>query len=224
MRPHGLLVAIDGPVGAGKSSLARALARRIGYAHVESGSMYRAVAWAALREGVDLTDGEAVSRLAGTIRLDFRITEGECRILVDGEDVTAALRLPAVEAAASAVSVFAGVRERLVEIQRRIGAEGGVVMDGRDIGTVVFPDADLKIYLDATPEERARRRHQELLAYNHTVSRAEVLREVEERDARDKGRSLSPLRPAPDAVYLDTTAFSHEEVLERLLTLVKGCR
>jgi cytidylate kinase len=212
-----LVIAIDGPVGAGKSTAARRLAAALGYVYIDSGAMYRAFGWKAVREGVDLADRGRLAELA--TRTDIRIQPGAAgpRILVDGVDVTDLLRTPRMDEASSLVSVWPEVRERLVALQRAMARLGGVVMDGRDIGTVVLPDADLKFYLDADPDVRAARRLRDLersgVAADLDAVRTEVLR----RDARDRSRSASPLRPAPDALRVDSSRVDADAVLALML-------
>lgn len=213
------IVAIDGPVGAGKSTVAWAVARRLGLRYVDTGAMYRSVAWAALQRGMDLHDEDAVTELARSLGIEFRSDAEGQRVWVDGRDVTDALRSPEVSDGASIVSVYPGVREAMVAIQRALGAQGGVVMEGRDIGTVVFPDAEVKIFLDASLEERARRRHRELQARGLNVDLDAVRRAEEERDRRDRTRMHSPLQRAPGAVIIDTTQMPPDDVIERIVQL-----
>lgn len=212
--PRDLIIAIDGPVAAGKTTAARLLARRLGYCHIESGAMYRALAWKALKQGVDLSDPVALVNLLSQTALDLRPTAEEFVVLVDGEDITGALRSPTMQAAASVLSVHASVREKLVEKQRELGAQGGVVMDGRDIGTVVFPDAAMKFYLTASLDERGRRRFRESPQELRTIET--TLDEVAKRDLRDTARVASPLKPAPNAILIDTTLLEPEEVVGRM--------
>jgi cytidylate kinase len=232
------VIAIDGPAGAGKSTVGRLLAARLGYLFFDTGAMYRAVTWAALRRGVDLDGEDALSALAH--HLDIQITiptpqqaaDGRAyNVLVDGEDVTWAVREPDVEAQVSTVSAHGGVREALVVQQRRVAQSTGrpagppgIVMAGRDIGTVVLPEADLKIYLDASAVERARRRAAELAARGQTPSFAEVLAEIERRDYQDSSRAVSPLRRAEDAVLLVTDGLAIEQTMERVMRVVNGAR
>lgn len=214
-----LIVAIDGPVGSGKSTVARRVAALLGYAYLDSGAMYRAVAWKALRENTPLDSDEKLTALAEATRIDLVSTEGSYRVLVDGTDVTEAIRTAEVAQAASKVAVVAGVRTVLVSEQRRAARKGGVVMEGRDIGTVVFPDAGLKIFLDAAVEVRAERRRLEHAQKGEAMGFAEVLEEVRQRDQRDRERAVSPLVRARDAVLVDNTAMSAEETA-RLIALL----
>jgi len=213
------IVAIDGPVGAGKSTVAWAVARRLGFRYVDTGAMYRSVAWAALQRGIDLHDEAAVTALARSLRIEFHADRDGQRVWIDGRDVTDDLRSPQVSDGASIVSVYPGVREAMVAIQRALGAQGGVVMEGRDIGTVVFPDAEVKIFLDASLEERARRRYRELQARGVNVDLDAVRRAEEERDRRDRTRAHSPLQRAPGAVVIDSTQMPADEVIERIAQL-----
>lgn len=215
------IVAIDGPVGAGKSTVARGVAQRLQYRYVDTGAMYRSVAWAALQRHLDLRDEPKITALAWSLRIEFVTDPVAQRVLVDGADVTEAIRAPQVSDGASVVSVYAGVREAMVTVQRRLGAEGGVVMEGRDIGTVVFPDAEVKVFLDASLDERARRRFEELRARGAEVDFESVRKAEEERDRRDRMRDHSPLRRAPDAVVIDSTGIPANEVVERIVELVR---
>jgi len=215
------IVAIDGPVGAGKSTVARGVAQRLRFRYVDTGAMYRSVAWAVLQRGVSLSDERAVTALARSVRIDFVTDPLGQRVLVDGVDVTEAIRTPQVSDGASIVSVYPGVREAMVTIQRRLGVDGGVVMEGRDIGTVVFPDAEIKVFLDASLDERARRRFEELKARGAGVDLESVRKAEEERDRRDRTRNHSPLRAAPDAVVIDSTGVPADEVVARIVQLVQ---
>jgi len=215
------IVAIDGPVGAGKSTVARVVAQRLRLRYVDTGAMYRSVAWAALQRRISLSDEQAVTALAKSLRIDFVTDPIGQHVLVDGVDVTEAIRTPQVSDGASIVSVYPGVREAMVTIQRRLGVEGGVVMEGRDIGTVVFPDAEIKVFLDASLDERARRRFEELKARGADVDLESVRKAEEERDRRDRTRNHSPLRAAPDAVVIDSTGIPADEVVARIVQLVR---
>jgi cytidylate kinase len=219
VRPRGLIIAIDGPSGAGKSTAGRAVAQRLGYLFLDTGAMYRALAMAALRDGVDLDDPTAVADLAHRIRL--RLEPGGA-VFLDGRDVAATLRTQEVGAAASRVSVHLPVRRHMVALQREMGQQGGVVMDGRDIGTAVFPDADVKFYVDAHPRQRAARRRDELAQRGHAADLETIEREIRERDHADSTRTESPLTRAPDAIHLDTTELGLDEVVRRILATVES--
>lgn len=221
---HRPVIAIDGPVGAGKSTVARAVAQRLGFRYVDTGAMYRSVAWAAGRQGVDLLDRDRVAALARELAIEFMPAPGGQRVIVGGTDVTEAIRTPAVSEGASVASAYPEVRAAMVALQRRMGEGGGVVMEGRDIGTVVFPDAEVKIYLDATLEERARRRYEELRANGEQVSYDAVRLALLERDQRDSTREHSPLRAAPDALVVDSSAMTVDETVAAILARVAGRR
>jgi CMP/dCMP kinase len=207
-----MVIAIDGPAGAGKSTVARALAERLGFTYLDSGAMYRCVALAALREGLDLDDGRNLGGLAR--RVDISVEDG--RVILEGDDVTAAIRAPDVSAAASRVSVHPEVRQAMVERQRALIAAADYVAEGRDIGTVVSPDAPLKVFLTAEDSERARRRAAETGEGHDAVLRAQALR-----DARDRDRDHGALRPAEDAVEIDTTGMSVDQVVDRVVALAR---
>jgi cytidylate kinase len=214
-----LVIAIDGPSGAGKSTAGRTLARRLGYTFLDTGAMYRALAWKALRERVPLDAAEALADLARRTRID--LDAGGEVVTMDGEDVTSAIRTQEVSAAASRVSVHPPVRRLMVARQQELGGAGGVVLDGRDVGTVVFPHADVKFYVDADPRRRAERRHAELAAAGVDSDVAAIEREIRARDHADSTRPDSPLTRAPDAVYLDTTILGPDEVVRRMAQLVE---
>ena len=211
-----LTIAIDGPSGAGKGTLARTVADRLGYRHVDTGAMYRAVGWKAQHDGVPLDDDEAVSALAD----HSRIVQEDGRTEIDGYDVTREIRTPAIDKAATSVARLPRVREALVRRFRNIGKGGAVVMEGRDIGTVVFPDADLKFYIDATPEERARRRAADPAHTGGQASLELVQSDIASRDKSDSTRSIAPLTRANDAIYIDTTSMPINDVVERVLALI----
>ena len=225
MKP--LIIAIDGPVGSGKSTLARRVAQMMGYVYVDTGAMYRALALKASRRGIGLAasggaDGNALVDLARETRIDLRAQNGGQQVFLDGEEVTAAIRTPEISQAASKVAMDAGVRKVLVAEQRRAGEQGGVVMEGRDIGSVVFPDADLKIYLTASPEVRAERRWREHQQKGDAIDLARTLDEIHQRDRRDRERPTSPLVRAEDAVVVDSTAMDPEEVARLVVMLAKN--
>ena len=207
-----IIVAIDGPAGAGKSTIARHLARHFGLLNLETGAMYRAFALKALRSKVPLEDSKSLENLAGETEIRLESGGDENRVLLDGEDVTGLIRNPTVTDAASRVSVFPAIRAWMVKLQQQLGAHGGVVMEGRDIGTVVFPNADAKIFLDAAPEVRGMRRFDQL-GPKPAQQPEQVIRELRERDRRDRNRADSPLQPAPDAVLLDSTDMTLEEAV-----------
>ena len=215
-----LIIAIDGPSGAGKGTVARAVAGRLGYRHVDTGAMYRALAWKAAHEGLDLTDEAAVSALGA--RATFMLEDG--RVEIDGHDVRAAIRTPEMDKAAAAVARHPAVRRVLVAVQRTLGESGGVVMEGRDIGTVVFPDADVKVYLDADPAERARRRANDPAHAGSQAPIADVASQMAARDRSDTTRTTSPLQIAKDAVLIDTTHLDVDEVVGKVLSLVNAKR
>jgi cytidylate kinase len=217
-----LIIAIDGPVGSGKSTLARRVAELLGYVYVDTGAMYRALAFKALRNGLAL-DGhdEEWAALARATRIDLRAEGGTQRVFLDHDDVTSAIRTPAVSQAASKIAVNPGVRQVLVAEQRRAGEQGGVVMEGRDIGSVVFPDAQLKIFLTASPETRAERRWREHQQKGDQIDLQRTLEEIRERDRRDLQRSTSPLVRATDAVVVDSTAMEPEEVARLVVLLAR---
>ena len=214
------VIAIDGPSGAGKSTVAKLLAKRLGYVVLDTGAMYRAVAFRAKQTGLCLEDEESLSRLASSLRVTFLTRNEELRVLCDGEDITEAIRSPDMSSLASDISKREGVRSALVRMQREMGRAGGVILEGRDIGTVVFPDADVKFYLDADAEERARRRTEELIGKGVKVTFQETLEDVIRRDRSDMTRAISPLRKAKDAVVIDSTHLSAEEVVEKMIHLI----
>ena len=225
MRPT--TIAIDGPAASGKSTLGAALAEHLGYLYFDTGLMYRAVTWAALERGLDIGDEASITRLAESLPIDVRPASKpdgrQYDVICDGVDVTWQIRAPGIDAAVSPVSAYPGVRRAMMAQQRRIGMQGCVVMVGRDIGTVVLPEAQLKIYLDASVEERARRRYNEgRLRGNHSQSYDEILVAMKRRDKIDRSRKTAPLRPAADAVIIDSTEMDVDQVIATVTRLVNG--
>jgi CMP/dCMP kinase len=210
-----MIVAIDGPSGAGKSTLAKRVAKELRFTYLDTGAIYRALALKILRRGVDLNDTAALSAIVSDSDIDLRGRNGQLQVFLDGEDVSASIRTPEVSQMASKASAVALVRHRLLDFQRELGRRGNVVAEGRDVGTVVFPDAQVKIYLDASVEERAGRRCDELRA-------AETIHEMKERDKRDSQRDIAPLRKADDALALDSSGLTADDVAERVLQLIKS--
>ncbi len=221
-RARGIVIAIDGPAGSGKSTTSRALAERIGYTYVDTGAMYRAVTLAALRANVPPREGEPLDRLLGALALTLSPTPAGARVLLDGADVSEAIRNPHVTRAVSAYSALPSVRDAMVRLQRALGRDGGVVVEGRDIGTVVFPDAELKIYLDADLDERARRRAKDLARSGHRMPEEEIAGDIARRDAADSSRAMSPLARAPDAVPLDTSRMTFDAQVDALVHLARS--
>jgi len=217
-----LTIAIDGPSGAGKSTVARFLAKRLGYVYIDTGAMYRSVALRVKEKGISPEDELALNQLASSLHITF-ITEGEqTRVCCDGEDITSAIRSPEISRLASSISKQKGVREALVQMQREMGKEGGVILEGRDIGTVVFPGADVKFYLDAKSDERVRRRYHEMVKKGVKVDFKETQEELIQRDHNDMHRIHSPLKKANDALFIDSTHRSVEEVVEEMVHMVKA--
>lgn len=208
-----LIVAIDGPSGAGKSSVTRMLADRLGYLHIDTGAMFRVVALMAARNGIDPDDQPSLAALCSGLSIDFAVTDGVCRVLANGEDVTSDIRTPRISLLTSRVAAIPAVREHLLYLQRKMGQPGGVVLEGRDIGTVVFPRADVKFYLTASAEERGRRRFAELKAKGVEVNLQQTIAEVIQRDEQDINRDYAPLRRAEDAIEIDSTSLSPEQVI-----------
>jgi CMP/dCMP kinase len=217
-----IVVAIDGPAGAGKSTVSRRLTAALGYRLLDTGALYRAVALAARRAGVAWDDEDGLAAIAAVLPIEFRIDGELNRVLLAGEDVSTAIRQPDISQGASLVSARPAVRAALLDLQRRLGEQGGVVAEGRDIGTVVFPAAEAKFFLTASDEVRARRRYDELTASGVAVDYVQTLEEMRERDARDAGREVAPLRPAEDAVLVDSSAMGLEAVVDYMLKVVRG--
>lgn len=217
-----MIIAIDGPSGAGKSTLAKRLAKELGFIYLDTGAMYRALALKVLRQTVDLADDDCLDRLVDDTEIDLRDRGGKLEVLLDGEDVGAQIRTPEVSQMASKVSALKKVRSRMLELQREMGQRGSVVAEGRDIGTVIFPQAQVKIYLDASPGERARRRYEELKAAGRPVDLQVTLREIEERDKRDSERDIAPLCKADDALLVDSSSVDAEQVAALVLDQIKN--
>ena len=217
-----LIIAIDGPSGAGKSTLAKRLAKDLGFIYLDTGAMYRALAVKVLREGVDLADAGRLAALVNSTEIDLQDNHGQLQVLLDGRDVAADIRTPEVSQMASKVSAVQAVRARMLELQRAMGRRGSVVAEGRDIGTVIFPQAEVKIFLHASGQERARRRYAELKATGSSVDFAATLREMEERDQRDSERDLAPLRKADDALSIDSSTINADEVATMVLSKIRS--
>jgi cytidylate kinase len=209
-----LIVAIDGPAGAGKSTVAKAVAKRLGYRYMDTGAMYRALAWKVMRHGADPDDESALGRILENTVVDLG---ADHTVMLDGVDVSGAIRTPEVGQMASQVSGMKIVRHRMADLQRSMGRSGCIVAEGRDMGTVVFPEAEVKVYLDASPETRARRRFNELAGQGSTLTLEQTLADVMRRDRRDKERTVAPLRKADDAVFIDSTALPVAAVVDRIL-------
>lgn len=222
MSRRGPCIAIDGPVGAGKSTIARLVAQGLGYTYIDSGAMYRALAWAARRAGITGDDSDPVVHLVQRTDIDLRPqANGVNRVLVDGRDITGEIRSPEISQLASKLSAIPTVRRRMVALQQEMAGEGCLVMEGRDIQTVVLPEAEVKIFLTASAGERGRRRWKELRGRGLEVDLQQVLADIEARDARDTTRADSPVKPAPDAVHVDTDGLTIEQVVAKVLAIVK---
>lgn len=217
-----LIIAIDGPSGAGKSTLAKRLAKELRFVYLDTGAMYRALALKALRQGVDLADDTCLAELIAGTEIDLQETHGRLAVLLDGEDVADQIRTPEVSQLASKVSALGVVRAHMLELQRAMGKQGSVVAEGRDIGTVIFPEAEVKVFLDASVCERAQRRYDELKAAGREVDLDETRREIEERDKRDSERDLAPLRKADDAMLIDSSSVDADEVAAIVLARIQN--
>jgi prephenate dehydrogenase len=217
LKAHNLIIAIDGPAGSGKSTVAKILAKRFKYKYIDTGAMYRAVALKAIRNNIKLTDEKAVSDIANNVKIEFIADYNNQNIYLDREDVTSKIRNEEVGNGASVVSAYSGVRNAMLIKQREMGKSGGVVMEGRDIGTVVFPDADIKFFLDASVDERGKRRHLELKGKGENAERGKIIDDIKRRDKQDTSRNIAPLKRADDSVVIDTTGISIDEVVENML-------
>lgn len=225
MNRNGLIIAIDGPSASGKSTTAKLVAQRLGYTYIDTGAMYRAVTLATLRSGVDPADSPVVEKLARNLTIRFaRNDDGSLRTLLDGEDVSAPIRAPDVTALVSLVSSYSGVRQAMVELQRAMSREEGVVLDGRDIGTVVFPNADVKIFMVADIKARASRRKEDMATLGEELPVDTIAEDLERRDYLDSHREVSPLRKADDAVEIDTSGVTIEDQVEQVLSLVRDAQ
>ena len=217
------IVTIDGPSGSGKSTISRGLAARLHFTYLDTGAMYRAVALAVERQGIDLTDDEALTQSLAAIELLLEPAgDDDVRVVLNGEDVSLAIRTPEMGLAASRVSALPLVRAKLTSLQRQLGEKGGIVAEGRDMGTVVFPNAPFKFFLDASPEERARRRHQQLAAKGQQIAYQEILDQIIKRDYDDSKRTLAPLTAADDAIVVDSSRMTPEAVVEYMLGCIAG--
>ncbi|MBR1859526.1 MAG: (d)CMP kinase [Selenomonadaceae bacterium] len=214
------IVAVDGPAGAGKSTVSKIVAQKLGYTYIDTGAMYRAVAYKVLRQGKPVTE-QLITDIARDIDIDLQYVDGVTKVFVDGEEITGEIRTPEVSSIASKVATIGFVREKLTELQRKMATRGGVIMDGRDIATHVLPNADVKIFLTASIEERARRRYDELKAKGYDINLDEVAKEIALRDKQDTERKIAPLIKAEDAVLLDTTNKTIDEVVDDILNLCR---
>lgn len=217
-----MIVAIDGPSGAGKSTLAKRVAKDLGFTYLDTGALYRALALKVLRQGLEVEDEGNLAALVRTTEVDLVDSDGRLEVLLDGVDVSDLIRTPEVSQTASRISELALVRQKMLEVQRALGARGNVVAEGRDIGTVVFPEAEIKIYLDANLQERARRRCEELRKAGRHPTLEETQREIAERDRRDSARALAPLRRAEDAFAIDSSALDADTVAERVKKMIRS--
>jgi len=222
MHRNGLVIAIDGPSGAGKSTVAHLLAERLGYQQIDTGAMYRAVAFLIHQEGIDPDDLEALERFCSGIDIRLERLDGHQRVVANGQDVTRQIRTPEMSLMTSRISALGPVRQAMLQAQRRMGAQGGVVLEGRDIGTVVFPDAEVKFFLSASAQERGRRRYQELLAKGEQVTLEDTIQAVTSRDLQDSQRDLAPLRMAVDAIAIDSSDRTIEEVLDAMVAVCRN--
>ncbi len=213
-----MIIAIDGPAGAGKSTVAKILAKRLGFLYLDTGAMYRALTFKVLEKNIQISDEPAISRLANEVKIDLSTnSDGSLSVILDGVDVSLAIRQPRITQVVSDIAKIQKVRTVLVQLQRELGLKGNCVLDGRDIGTVVFPDAQIKFYIDASAEERVSRRYKELFGLGQQIAPEDVARDLSNRDKIDSTRQASPLRKADDAIYIDTTELSIEQVVQKML-------
>jgi cytidylate kinase len=221
LKKKALTIAIDGPSGAGKSTVARSLAKELGYAYIDTGAMYRSVALRVKERGISPKDELSINQLASSIRITFITEGGRAYVLCDGEDVTEAIRTHEISHLASTISKLKGLREVLVQMQREMGKGGGVILEGRDIGTVVFPEAEVKFYMDAKSEERTKRRYDEMVEKGMAVNFKKTQKELMRRDHNDMHRVYSPLKKASDAIFIDSTYYTVEEVVREMIRVIK---
>lgn len=219
-----MIIAVDGPAGAGKSTVAGRVARRLGFQLIDTGALYRAVTYEAMSRQIDPSAAEAVAEVAGELSFDFRTTDSDNTLVCDGREMGEEIRTQEVSQNTSRISSHREVRDALLEVQRRLGRRQSSVLEGRDIGTVVFPNADLKVFLSASPEERARRRCEQLEGQGESVDYDRVLTEIRQRDERDRNRDVAPLKKADDAVEIDTTQLTIDEVVDRIVELARERR
>lgn len=220
LRKQRVVITIDGPAGSGKSTVAKLLALRLGYLYLDTGTLYRAVAWKVRQAGIDPSDGRAIAALISTTTITVQPDAEHIHVRLDGQGMTEELRTPEISRIASLVAAIPAVRERLLPVQQRMGAAGGVVAEGRDLGTQVFPRAQVKFFLEAAQDVRAARRHREFMASGHRIPLAQTRQELETRDARDRSRDMAPLVPASDATVIDTSALGVDEVVTRMLDVI----
>ena len=220
-RDNGLVIAIDGPAGSGKSTVSKLVAKRLGLLYIDTGAMYRALTLKAMRKKIDLEDATALTKLAQSTEIDLKEESGALKVYLDGEDCAGLIRTPELTNNVKHIARVPGVRREMVRLQRSIGERHGAALEGRDIGTVVFPDADYKFYLDAEPDERAKRRHKELLEAGQAIDFAAIKKDVIVRDESDMTRPVGALKKAPDAVLIDTTRLSINGVVEKILSYIK---
>lgn len=217
---HRLVITIDGPAGAGKSTTAKLLASRLGYTYLDTGALYRAVAWHLQETGIDMTNDMELRNLLQVTDIRLTVQDGETNVFVNGQDVTRFLRSPTISSLASSVAILPTIRGWLLPLQQKFGNEGGIVAEGRDMGTRVFPHADVKFFLDANLEIRANRRFHDEVKTGHDVNRQEVIQEVKSRDDRDRSRDIAPLKPASDAVVIDSSNLTIEQVVDAMMEMI----